>query len=130
MSQYIDTRPLLQQVAETMGSYNLYIFGDLMLPFEEHLRRLLHIRDNETLLSFFAQIAFAFRHEFSKLPRSQQDWFPNFTTLVDLLSKLGQTDGTPALRFALLCVAQIGQFIGYIKKSKSHQFQSVLIEIS
>ncbi|KAM3080309.1 hypothetical protein ACMFMG_005270 [Clarireedia jacksonii] len=96
-----------------MESLNLYVFGDLTLPFEEHLRRLLHIRDNEILQSFFVKVSFAFRHEFAKLPRTQQDWFPNFTTLIDLLSKLGQTEGTPALKFALLCATQLGLFIRY-----------------
>ncbi|PQE06757.1 polyketide synthase protein [Rutstroemia sp. NJR-2017a BBW] len=111
-----------------MASLKLYVFGDLTLPFEEHLRRLLHTRNNEILQSFFVKISFAFRHEFAKLPRSQQDWFPNFTTLIDLLSKLGQTEGTPALKFALLCATQLGLFIrrttkGYAKASLTSEFR-------
>ena len=92
----------------------VFLFGDLTVSFEEDLRLLLHVKDNATLCSFFEQVSFAFRAECAKLPSHQQAWFPHFTTIVDLLSKLGKKEGAPALRFALLCLCEIGQFIRYI----------------
>lgn len=102
-------------VADTMQSHQIFVFGDLTKPFEEDLRQLLHVKGNENLRSFFEQFSFAFREECGKLPASHQDWFPRFTTLIDLLSKLGETEGTPVLRFTLFCVCEIGQFIRYVQ---------------
>ncbi|KAI9779586.1 MAG: Type I Iterative PKS [Peltula sp. TS41687] len=93
------------------SSIQLFLFGDLTVSFEEDLRQLLHVKESGALCSFFDQVSFALREDFGRLPASKQDWFPRFTTLIDLLSKLGETDGTPALKFALLCVCQIGKFI-------------------
>ncbi len=98
----------------TMESWcQIFLFGDLTVSFEGDLRQLFHVKDNPTLRSFFERVSYAFRAEVSKLPARQQAWFPHFTTIVDLLSKLGETEGTPALSFALLCVCEIGQFIRY-----------------
>jgi Starter unit:ACP transacylase in aflatoxin biosynthesis len=93
------------------SSCQIFLFGDLTVSFEEDLRQLLHVKDNAILHSFFEQASFAFRAECAKLPAHQQAWFPRFTTIIDLLSKLGETEGTPALRFALLCLCEIGQFL-------------------
>jgi len=96
-----------------MTSCQVFLFGDLAIHFEDELRQLLHIKTNESLRSFFDQLSYALREEFGNLPNSQQDLFPRFTALVDLLSKLGETEGTPVLRFSLLCACEIGQFIRY-----------------
>lgn len=108
---------------DTMQACQIFLFGDLTISFEEDLRQLLHVKGNATLRTFFEQVSFAFREEFGKLPANQQDWFPRFTTLVDLLSKLGETEGTPVLKFALLCLCQIGQFIQYEPKNQLLFFQ-------
>lgn len=99
-----------------MESCQIFLFGDLTIPFDEQLRQLLHIKGNETLKSFFDQAGFALREECGKLPAEQQDLFPRFTTIVDLLPKVGETEGTPVLKFALLSLCEIGQFIRYFPK--------------
>jgi naphtho-gamma-pyrone polyketide synthase len=104
-------------IPNTMQSCcQVFVFGDLTVAFAEDLRQLLHVKDNPTLRSFFEQVSAAFRAEFGKLPAHQQAWFPRFTTIVDLLSKLGETEGTPALNFTLLCLTELAQFIRYEHK--------------
>lgn len=97
--------------------YQVFLFGDLTVSFEKDLRLLLHVKDNPTLRSFFEQASFAFREACARLPSHQQAWFPQFTTIIDLLSKLRDREGAPALSFALLCLCEIGQFIRYISHS-------------
>lgn len=114
MDDLIQSTPFMPPIPDTMqSSCQVFLFGDLTVSFEEDLRQLLHVKDNATLRSFFEQVSYAFRGEFAKLPARQQTWFPRFTTIVDLLSKLGETDGTPALSFALCCLCEIGHFIRY-----------------
>ena len=96
-----------------MESCQVFLFGDLTLPFEEDLRQLLHTKGNGSLSSFLDQVGFALRQEFGKLASRHQNLLPSFTTLVDLLFKLKDYAGAPALKFALLCLYQIGQFIRY-----------------
>ena len=91
----------------------VFLFGDLTVPFEEDLRQLLHIKGNGSLSSFLDQAGFALREEFGHLASRQQELLPRFTTLIDLLFKLNESAGAPALRSALLCLYQIGQFIRY-----------------
>lgn len=90
---------------------NILLFGDLTIAFEEDLRQLLHCKNNGLMQSFFHQVSQAFRQEFALLPSQQQEWFPRFTDLVDLLANLDGMIGTLALRFGLLCVYQIGRLI-------------------
>ena len=96
-----------------MKSCQIFLFGDLTVSFEEDLRQLLHVKSNGNLSSFFDQVCFAFREEFGKLASRQQYLLPRFTTLIDLLFKLEESEGAPALKFALLCLYQIGQFIRF-----------------
>ncbi|KAL6716883.1 hypothetical protein ACLMJK_004795 [Lecanora helva] len=96
-----------------MEPCQVFLFGDLTKPFEEDLRQLLHVRGNGALSSFLDQVGFALREEIGKLSSRQQELFPRFTTLVDLLSSLKTLKGIPALRFSLVCLYQIGQFIRY-----------------
>jgi naphtho-gamma-pyrone polyketide synthase len=103
-----------------MESSQILLFGDLTVSFEEDLRQLLHVRGNETLRSFLNQAGFILRQELGKLPASQQDLFPRFTNIVDLVSKLGETEGTPVLKFTLLCLYEIGQFIRYVSQCQCH----------
>ena len=96
-----------------MYQCQIFIFEDLTLPFEEDLRQLLHAKDNPSLSSFFDQVCFVLREDFAKLPSRQQSLLPRFATLVDLLSRWKDSEGAPALKFALTCLYQVGQFIRY-----------------
>lgn len=89
----------------------IIIFGDLTYSFQRDLQQLIHLRGNANLSDFFTRVSFAFRHEFASLPQLEQEWLPRFTELADLLENVNQTEGAPALRFALLSLYQIGRFI-------------------
>lgn len=91
----------------------LFLFGDLTAPFEQVLRELLHRWDQPLLQSLFAKAAFSLRKEISQLPAHQQAWFPRFTTLIDILPNLNGKVAAPALKFALLCLCEVGLFIKY-----------------
>ena len=96
-----------------MDRCQIFIFEDLTTPFAEDLRQLLHEKDNPSLSSFFERVCFVLREEFAKLPSRQQNLLPRFATLVDLLSRWKDSEGAPALKFALVCLYQVGQFIRY-----------------
>ncbi|KAH7076878.1 hypothetical protein BKA63DRAFT_468889 [Paraphoma chrysanthemicola] len=98
---------------------NIFLFGDLTGPFEDDLRQLLHCKSNAMLQSFFEQVNLAYRQEIAALPSEQQDWFPRFTDIVDLVSNHERTIGTSPLRFGLLCVYQLGRII--------HQYAHVVL---
>jgi hypothetical protein len=92
--------------------FKLLLFGDLsLIQFEEQFRRILHVKTNAFLTSFLDRVNYALRRLVENLPLEQQVLFPRFTTLIDLVSKLGETEGTPVLRFFLLSVHEIAQFI-------------------
>lgn len=93
-----------------MNSRQILLFGDLSAPFEDELKTLLRIRDNPLLTSFFGQVGARIRDEIGCLGSNRQRLFPRFTTLIDLVSKLDETEGAPILRFCLLSVCQVGQF--------------------
>lgn len=97
-----------------MESCNLFLLGDQTITFEKSLRQLLHVKGNGHLNVFFEKVAFTLREAIARLPAHQQDLFPRFTTIVDLVHDVGSTRGTPALKFPLLCVYEIGQFIKYV----------------
>ena len=99
-----------------MSSCRILLFGDLSVACEDDVRALLHIRDNPLLSSFFEQVGARIRDEIGCLGTQRQALFPRFTTLIDLASKLGETEGTPILRFCLLSICQIGQFLEYVDK--------------
>ncbi|KAF7559526.1 hypothetical protein G7046_g4638 [Stylonectria norvegica] len=111
---------LSEPFSETkMESCRIILFGDLSFAFEDDLKALLLIRDNPLLTSFLEQVGARVRDEIGCLSSQRQSLFPRFTTLIDLLSKLGETEGTPILRFCLLSICQIGQFIKYFQCSPS-----------
>lgn len=90
----------------------MFLFGDLsLIQFEDRLRCLLHVKTNPLLISFFDRVSYSLRRLIEHLPAEQQYLFPYFTTLVDLLSKLGETDGTAVLAFFLLSVHEVAQAI-------------------
>lgn len=89
----------------------LFVFGDLAASFETDLQQLLHIKDNEALLSFFERVAFSLREELGRQPSTIQDMFPRFTTLIDIMARVHETEGSPILRFYLMTVCQLATFI-------------------
>jgi hypothetical protein len=89
----------------------IIVFGDLVYHFHQDLRELLHIKNNVNLADFFARTALAFRREFASLPHRDQHFLPKFTTLAELLENAERAKAAPAVRFALLCLYQIGRFI-------------------
>ena len=103
-------------------SCQLFIFGDLTIPFEEDFRQLLHEKKCQTLSSFFDQVCFRLRESVAELPSRQQKLLPRFTTLVDLLSSWKDCEGAPALKFALVCIYQVGQFVRYQSRNRTLNF--------
>lgn len=92
-------------------SAEIYMFGDQTVAFEDTLRSLFNVKDNAALSDFFRRVGFQLRSYIGSLPLHEQDYFPQFTTLVDLFARHEQFAGAPALKFTLLCVTQIAQFI-------------------
>lgn len=103
---------LVIEDGQSHDKYQLILLGDLTTnDFYGDLRSLLHVKTDALLVSFFERTGFALRRAIGALPASQQDLFPRFTTLIDLVSSVGGTGGTAILRFLLLSVHQIAQFI-------------------
>ncbi|KAK3681664.1 polyketide synthase [Podospora appendiculata] len=101
--------------------HQVLVFGDLSSSgVEDDLRKLLHIKTNPLLVSFFEQVGFVLRRTIGGLPSEQQDWFPRFTTLIDLVARLGETAATPVLRFFVLSVYEVAQFIVYFGEDARH----------
>ncbi|PHH59520.1 hypothetical protein CDD81_3135 [Ophiocordyceps australis] len=98
---------------EVQNSMELLAFGDLTAKFDDELHELLHARESEALLSFFERVSFSLRHEVAQQPSDMQEWFPRFTTLLDLESKRGKALGAPVLQFCLMTACQVAKFIRY-----------------
>jgi naphtho-gamma-pyrone polyketide synthase len=92
-------------------SAQIFVFGDQTIPFEHALRHLLHVKNDGILTAFFDKVALNLRRYLGNLPANQQDWFPSFTTLVDLAAQYDDFNGAPVLKFALLCATEIALFI-------------------
>ncbi|KGQ04250.1 Conidial yellow pigment biosynthesis polyketide synthase [Beauveria bassiana D1-5] len=99
---------------ETGKTAELLVFGDLTASFEEELRRLLHIRGNEAINSFFERVAFSLRQELGRQPSAIQNMFPRFTTLIDMVAGFAnKLEGTPVLQFCLMTICQVAKFIHF-----------------
>ncbi|KAF2703807.1 putative polyketide synthase [Pleomassaria siparia CBS 279.74] len=96
------------------------LFGDVTCDYDTGLRSLSTRTDNPILSSFFERVAFALRTELGKLPQIQKSdsGFVKFTTFIELLSRLRQTQ-TPnhALEKALTCVHQFAIFINHYSEA-------------
>ena len=93
------------------STVQVFLFGDQTSAFETDLRQLLHVKGNEILTSFLSKANLALRFEIAKLPPSQQEVFPRFTTLIDLLNGFRDYRSHPALELGLLCLNQLARFI-------------------
>ncbi|KAF5128428.1 Conidial pigment polyketide synthase alb1 [Metarhizium anisopliae] len=90
----------------------LIAFGDLAASeCLDSLQGLLHSKNNANLSDFFVRVSFGLRQFLGCLPSTQQQLFPRFSTLVDLLDKWECAPGRPALQLFLLSVLQSAQFI-------------------
>ena len=112
MDDLVQSTPCVPPI-DTMLKCDIFVFGDLTHNFDEDLQQLLHVKGNASLSDLFNRVACAFRHEFAKLARHEQDWLPRFTSLIDLSANFECLEGAPAMRFALLCLYQLGRFIQY-----------------
>lgn len=92
-------------------STDIFVFGDQTAGFEAGLRRLLHKKDNALLSSFFERVHYVLRLEIGHLSASQQEQFPRFISLLDLLGKYRELGSNPALESALVCAHQLACFI-------------------
>ena len=102
------------------SSYGIYFFGDQTNSFESDLTRFLHVKNCETLSSFFEQTHYALRLEISRLPSSRRGLFPRFTSIIDLLARKSDSGNNPALELALLCLSQLAHFIKYVLELRSY----------
>ena len=94
-----------------LSTVQILVFGDQTNAFEADLRQLLHTKDNEVLNSFLTKANLALRLEIAKLSLSQQERFPRFSTLIDLLRGFRDYGSHPALGLGLLCLNQLARFI-------------------
>ncbi|OGM44778.1 polyketide synthetase PksP [Aspergillus bombycis] len=95
------------------GPRGVYLFGDQTSDFDAGLRRLLQVKNNTIVASFFQRCFHALRQEIARLPPSERKIFPRFTSIVDLLARHRESDPNPALESALTCIYQLGCFINY-----------------
>ncbi|KAL1854109.1 Type I Iterative PKS [Paecilomyces lecythidis] len=91
----------------------VYLFGDQTGEFETGLRQLLQAKNNSLLTSFFERCFYVLRQEISKLPPSQRQIFPRFTSVVDLLARYRECGPNPALESALTCIYHFACFINH-----------------
>jgi naphtho-gamma-pyrone polyketide synthase len=95
-----------------MGTTNrVYVFGDQTSEFDSGLRRLIQIKNNSFVTSFFERCFYALRHEIAQLPPSDRKTLPRFTSIVDLLARYRVSWPNPALESALTTIYQLGSFI-------------------
>jgi len=90
---------------------NVYLFGDQTTSFDTGLRRLLLIKENVILTSFFERVHYALRLEIGELGIFERELFPRFTSIGDLLARYRESENNPALKSALTAIHQLGSFI-------------------
>ncbi|KAJ5908568.1 hypothetical protein N7495_001250 [Penicillium taxi] len=101
------------------GISRVYLFGDQTADFDSGLRRLVHAKNDSLLIAFFQKSYHALREEISKLPQSERQMFPRFTSIVDLLKRYRVSGPNPALESALTTIYQLGSFI--------HEFEGLTV---
>ncbi|KAK1147826.1 Type I Iterative Polyketide synthase (PKS) [Aspergillus melleus] len=98
---------------------NVFVFGDQTVPFDSTLHDLLQVKDNPILIDYIEKVGYHLRRYVSSLSVYQQDWFPSFTTLVDLFARHDKSHACPALKFAFVVATQIGLFIKHLEDGSS-----------
>lgn len=89
----------------------VYLFGDQTADFESGLRRLVQAKNDSLLTAFFQKCYHAVRQEVSKLPPSERQIFPRFTSIVDLLARYRENGPNAVLESTLTTIYQLGCFI-------------------
>ena len=102
------------------STVQIFLFGDQTNAFEADLRQLLHTKDNDVLNSFLTKANSALRLEINKLSPLQQERFPRFSTLIDLLNGFRCYGSHPALELGLLCLSQLARFIKSVIHTHYH----------
>lgn len=99
----------------------VYLFGDQTGDFDTGLRDLFQSKSNSLLTCFFERCYYAIRQEINRLPPSQQEGFPRFTNVVELLARYRESSDNVALGSVLTCIYQLGCFIkyGYSKRQEN-----------
>ena len=95
------------------GTRYVYLFGDQTGDFDAGLRCLFQSKSNSLLTCFFERCYYAIRQEITRLPPSEQERFPRFTNIVELLARYRDSSDRAALGSALTCIYQLGCFIKY-----------------
>lgn len=101
---------------------NVLIFGDQTADQCALLRKIVSRKDNTLLTTFLERVSVAIREEVQKLPRNQRDEIPDFLTINHLLESYYEKGAKlPQVESALVTIAQLAHFIGYVPFS--HDFQ-------
>ena len=90
---------------------DVFVFGDQTAPVLDQLHRLLLVRDNVHLATFFTEAFNAIRHEIALLPAAERRQFPQREALALLVEALRTSRPHAALDSALCCVYEIGYYI-------------------
>ncbi|KAK8249133.1 polyketide synthase module [Phyllosticta capitalensis] len=101
------------------STMQILVFGDLAVPYDAGLKRLLSKRDNPTLTSFLNEVCAALKIETVTLPASQRTAFSRFSTLQELHFAHRQSqNGNCAIDSALVCTYQLASFIAHYSEKK------------
>ncbi|KAE8384533.1 hypothetical protein BDV23DRAFT_176984 [Aspergillus alliaceus] len=95
------------------NTQTVIVFGDQTTDFRAGLRQLLGVENNGLLTSFLEWVYFKLRQEIGHLSFTEQQLFPRFTSIIDLLARYEETDGHPVLESILVCIYHIAAFIQY-----------------
>ncbi|KAF2686477.1 conidial pigment polyketide synthase PksP/Alb1 [Lentithecium fluviatile CBS 122367] len=99
-------------------SSQVLLLGDQTTPFQSSLKRLLSVKHNALLTTFFERVFFALRQEVNRLPVAYQDQFPRFTSLLDLLARHSDAKiKHPALESAFHTLNQLASFVSHYGQS-------------
>lgn len=107
----LSLQPIFCHGTRMSSSICILVFGDQTSGFDAGLRRLVQIRENSALVSFLEKAVYTLRNEASRLPASQREELPRFTSLETLLARLRELGPCPALDGALACMHHLACFI-------------------
>ncbi|KAI0877844.1 polyketide synthase [Hypoxylon argillaceum] len=91
----------------------LYLFGDQTYDVQQHIGKLLQLRNNALVNGFLEMGYGAIREEIYRLPTQTRNQLPRFTNIEDLLLWKNTESGRfIAIEMAVACLYQLGTFIG------------------
>lgn len=93
---------------------NIYLFGDQTIQVDDALHKLLHVKDNPILKSFLDEAFAAVRKQIFLLPANERASLPDAHTFPLLLDAVRAGQRHVALESALVCLCEIGQYIGLV----------------